>query len=79
MIKNRLLIHFSITAKLYVIVCLMVSFIMWKVKNPFLWILKIPEYDDVVRLNILFWFFVYHFILSIYISEKLKKKGGSNE
>ncbi len=79
MIKNRLLIHFSITAKLYVIVYLIVSFIMWKVKNPFLWILKIPEYDDVVRLNILFWFFVYHFILSIYISEKLKKKGGSNE
>lgn len=54
MIKRVLLTQFVINTTLYALVYFIKSFVIWKLTNPFNWIIEIPNYNGSERGAILF-------------------------
>lgn len=63
-IRNLLIAHFIGTTKLlvpgYIIVYIISTFVNWEFKNPFQWIIDLPQYDTEIRLTIIFVFITFH-------------------
>jgi len=71
--RSAIYLHFVITVILYTIVYMITCFVIWEWRNPFEWIIDIPDYKDEARFSILFMWVLYHGIVGRLVYEILKK------
>lgn len=60
MIKKILTVQLA-TFCIYILLYLIKTFVIWKITNPFLWIINLPDYDSNTRGLILTGFVCYYF------------------